>query len=622
MSFIEKSKKVACFIHNANLDIWGTEILENLVNTMKNTNFFDLVEFVFINNVGKFLDESMFENISNKIIIKNYSTDTKQYEYCTLNLIHSFSKINLDYKILYLHSKGCTHPRNKSYISNLQDWVNFMLYCLVENASSCVELLENNDCVGCNLRYPQYGDNTSLYNGDPKHYSGNFWWAKSSYLASNPVENLRGYYEAEWYLFKQNPSYINIYTCQKGGHLENSFKKHEYENVVQNNLAYYKQHGNYIKSRVDFVKVGIRYNGISNQLNPIVNAIVDKIISKQNIKHAINDVIFLSNFSTDAISDSYCSIKDILDLEHINTCLKEYNITLIPEEDAEIEITKLEYGMIGENIIDVTDLLKPLCTKNKQILVNYDILLNTLCGDPLPNKKKVLYIKYKINNYEFEVDVEEFCNKVREIVNINLNVNNAIYNSKYENVLNKNVKEKKELTKKIFRTLKFNDSLKEKIVPFMDSIKTQYEHISILHLRNSHDAIDFWSGINRMYYDDFQKTLNNKYIHLIETYLNKEPNHVIVILCSNTENNAVIEYLTSNNYNIVFLDKNIYKERELNGALDMIICQLCNNLLICNYNPNILLGSTFSYVLSTLISDNCKIITMDLDHIDHPEYIL
>ena len=87
-----------------------------------------------------------------------------------------------------------------------------MLYCLVDNAPSCIELLENNDCVGCNLRYPQYGDTTSLYNGDPKHYSGNFWWAKSSYLASNPVENLKGYYEAEWYLFRKKPSYINIYT--------------------------------------------------------------------------------------------------------------------------------------------------------------------------------------------------------------------------------------------------------------------------------------------------------------------------------------------------------------------------------------------------------------------------
>jgi hypothetical protein len=296
MSLYNYEKKAACFIHNANLDIWGTEILENLLNTMKNSKFFDLVDFVFINNIGKNIDNHEFESISDKIIVKNFSSDIKQYEASTLNLIHSFSKINPNYKILYLHSKGCTHAKNKSYVQNLFDWINFMLYCLVTNATSCINLLENNDCVGCNLRYPQFGDNTNMYNGDPKHYSGNFWWATSNYLASNPVENLRGYYEAEWYLFRKNPNYVNIFTFPKGGHLENPFKLHEYEQHVKNTLLYHEENSNYVKTNIDFVKVGVRRIGVTNQLIPIVNAIIEKISLKKNNKQMKNDVLFLSHF--------------------------------------------------------------------------------------------------------------------------------------------------------------------------------------------------------------------------------------------------------------------------------------------------------------------------------------
>ena len=39
------NKKVACFIHSSNMDIWKTDILENFINQMKNANFFDLVDF-------------------------------------------------------------------------------------------------------------------------------------------------------------------------------------------------------------------------------------------------------------------------------------------------------------------------------------------------------------------------------------------------------------------------------------------------------------------------------------------------------------------------------------------------------------------------------------------------
>jgi hypothetical protein len=153
------------------------------------------------------------------------------------------------------------------------------------------------------------------------------------------------------------------------------------------------------------------------------------------------------------------------------------------------------------------------------------------------------------------------------------------------------------------------------------SIRENYQHINVLHLRNGDDAVDFWSRINRMNFDEFKITLENKYINLIQNYLSNDPNHITIIL-SALPNGNVIDYLKNNNYNYIFLDKNIFKERELNAILDIIMCKMCNHVLICNYNPQLLVGSTFSYLLSTMVSTDCKKITIDLDHIADPEYIL
>jgi len=450
-------KKVACFIHNLNLDTWKTEILENLINELQKANLIELLDFIFINNLGNKLDENMFENISDKIIIKNYSDDIKEYEKVTLNSMHSFSKINLDYKILYLHSKGCSYPRDFPKNKNIQSWVNFMLYCLVENADSCIELLENNECVGCQVLYPRKYSNIF-----PKHFSGNFWWATSSYIASiSSVENLKTYYDAEWYIFRNNPNYINIYGFPTEDSINYLFLRDKYENIVKKNLLYYKENGNFVKSNVDFVKVGFNTNeiynidGISIQLISIVNAIVDKVISKKYTMPIKNDILFLSSFCT--IDDSFCSIKKMVDLESINLYLQKYKIILIAEEDAHIEISQAYYGIIGENISDVTESLKNCAEHKKYILIDDNIFLNKICTeDPIPNIQKMLYVTYKINGYPFQKNLKEHMYKVKENLHIDLNNSGDKYNISYTHSLTQKSIKNIELTNEILQHIQEN----------------------------------------------------------------------------------------------------------------------------------------------------------------------
>ena len=434
------NKKVACFIHSSNMEIWGTEILENFINQLKNANFFDLVDFIFINNLGKKIDENMFQHISNKIIVQNYSEDTKEFEKVTLKIIHSFSKINPDYKFLYIHTKGCSHEKiemhdGNNLMTHIETWVQFMMYCLVENASSCIELLNNNDCVGCQLLYPDTA--IKVY---PKHYSGNFWWTNASYFSTiDCVEHLNTYYDAEWYMFKNNPNYINIYTYPIKNLFREVFHPEKYIDVVKKNLIYYKENSNFMKSKIDFVKVGLKsddlYNGLSSQFVPIVNAIVDKIILKTHHNPQVNNILFLSSFCKDKTNDIFCSIKEILHLKNINYYLKKYNIILIPEEDAQITITKVNYGILGENIVNVTEQLKKSALKEKCLLIDNNIVFSNFCDDPIPNVKKILYITYNINGFLFQKNLKERLCVSMETFCVDLNKSDDKYNTSYSDTL-------------------------------------------------------------------------------------------------------------------------------------------------------------------------------------------
>lgn len=93
----------------------------------------------------------------------------------TINAVHDYCINNPDSKVLYLHSKGASRGQNKNIIA----WVNYMEYFLIEKYKTCIENLDNYDAVGVE------------YSPVPKkHYSGNFWWANSSY-----VNTLKSYKE-------------------------------------------------------------------------------------------------------------------------------------------------------------------------------------------------------------------------------------------------------------------------------------------------------------------------------------------------------------------------------------------------------------------------------------------
>lgn len=79
-----------------------------------------------------------------------------------------------DTPILYFHTKGLSRP---GY--NVELWRLYMEYYNIDRWRYAVSALSNGwDAYGVNLR----DDTEELFGGRYLHYSGNFWWARSSYI--------------------------------------------------------------------------------------------------------------------------------------------------------------------------------------------------------------------------------------------------------------------------------------------------------------------------------------------------------------------------------------------------------------------------------------------------------
>ena len=108
--------------------------------------------------------------------IKIYKdSDISSGEFFTLDLLKTFSdSVEQNHKILYLHTKGVTTPDNPC----IDDWRKYMTYFNINQYEKCLYSLNQYDSCG-----------VDLVNDPTLHYSGNIWWANSSYIKKLPTIN-------------------------------------------------------------------------------------------------------------------------------------------------------------------------------------------------------------------------------------------------------------------------------------------------------------------------------------------------------------------------------------------------------------------------------------------------
>jgi hypothetical protein len=143
-------------------------------------------DFPYTLNVGISIaeDNDSIDYIINKFE-KIRDVRSKGNEFVTLDLIEKDKEKfgDSDY-ILYIHTKGAS--RLKDDISNnMIAWRQYMNYFNIEKCKNVFKIFEKSqyNTYGCNFA-------KSDCENDASHYSGNFWWAKSSYLKTINFTNM------------------------------------------------------------------------------------------------------------------------------------------------------------------------------------------------------------------------------------------------------------------------------------------------------------------------------------------------------------------------------------------------------------------------------------------------
>lgn len=189
-------------------------ILQEQIAALKKSKLFDATDHI---NVAILSPNNEFipELDDPKFRIRYQSSDTNLFERPILNIMRSdciqdYHNSTVNY-VWYIHSKGVSSKNQKTANSNnVRNWRKSMEAVVIWNWEACVKKLsqENYDTCGVN-----YTDRiTKKY-----HYSGNFWWSQSTYIAGLPElpfihhQNFNQYVEPEMWIGLNNPRAFSFY---------------------------------------------------------------------------------------------------------------------------------------------------------------------------------------------------------------------------------------------------------------------------------------------------------------------------------------------------------------------------------------------------------------------------
>jgi hypothetical protein len=199
-----------------------THILLNKFKKFKASGLYEKTNKIYLPLFGDDFDShSEFLNELKDVYPKiEYSLITNQEfknEPDTLNfMLKKANEYSSNTPMLYLHTKGLsyTHPIMKR---NVEAWVRYLDLFVINKWEECVKALEENDAAGGLYVYQ-----------DPKHFSGNFWWANSDYLKTLPrlnSHNINQYNRGEFWILSNTDK---VYSVQ------DNTPQDRYQNYVMN----------------------------------------------------------------------------------------------------------------------------------------------------------------------------------------------------------------------------------------------------------------------------------------------------------------------------------------------------------------------------------------------------
>lgn len=162
---------IKAFYHIAAMNHWL-----DIVNEQK-----DICDCLNIKPICGFLGDydqkKIAENLGLKI--KFHSKNFKKYEIPTLKMLYHWSQNNLNSYVIYFHTKGASSDENDVFKTK---WRHIMNDFVIKNYESNIKELEKNNADVIGVNWTECGNF--------KHFSGNFWIAKTNYINTlkNPLD--------------------------------------------------------------------------------------------------------------------------------------------------------------------------------------------------------------------------------------------------------------------------------------------------------------------------------------------------------------------------------------------------------------------------------------------------
>lgn len=173
--------KYNIFWHVCSLNNW-LEVVEDQLKSIVDSGLINIIDKIYINFLGNSKhDIDFLTKQCSKIYVVNYTDNYKDYERSCLHCLLDWSQNN-ESNILYMHTKGVSRPEN----NNVWNWRKLLEKHLIYNHKNCIDKLQDYDIVGINFLDQGKKEQKILNENHCAHFSGNFWWSKTSYIRILP----------------------------------------------------------------------------------------------------------------------------------------------------------------------------------------------------------------------------------------------------------------------------------------------------------------------------------------------------------------------------------------------------------------------------------------------------
>jgi hypothetical protein len=181
------------YLHVCCINHWE-EVLSRLLSDIKTSGLYEKVKKIrCVVLTATSISDELFQDP--KIELVKVHRNLNLYEQATLHPLYEHAQRE-EFKVLYLHTKGVRHNKTNPCVL---DWVDYLCHSNIQRHEECIEGLETHDTVGVNLQ------------DEPcTHYSGNFWWAKSSYLRTLQACTYECYNSPEFWVTSGKGKFLNL----------------------------------------------------------------------------------------------------------------------------------------------------------------------------------------------------------------------------------------------------------------------------------------------------------------------------------------------------------------------------------------------------------------------------